>query len=160
MRIAIGADHAGFRYKSLLADELREAGHDVSDLGTDGEAPVDYPDFAGAVAERVSLGDVERGILVCGSAVGVCMTANKFPGVRAGVCHDTYSAHQGVEHDDMNVLCLGERIVGIEVAREIVRSFLDARFSAEERHMRRLRKVLEIERRFLRGPDASEPPAE
>jgi ribose 5-phosphate isomerase B len=156
MRIAIGADHAGFRYKSQLAEELRQAGHDVSDMGTDSDVSVDYPDFAAAVAERVSRGDAERGVLVCGSAVGVCMTANKFPGVRAGVCHDTYSAHQGVEHDDMNVLCLGERIIGIELAREIVRSFLEASFTGEERHLRRLRKVLEIERRFLRDPGSSE----
>jgi len=150
MRVAIGADHAGYQYKSILAGELRDAGHEVTDLGTDGPESVDYPDYAAAVAAAVSRGDVERGVLVCGSAVGVCITANKFPGVRAGVCHDTYSAHQAVEHDDMNVVCLGERVIGIEVAREVVRSFLAAEFSAEERHLRRLGKVLDIERRFLK----------
>jgi ribose 5-phosphate isomerase B len=149
MRIAIGADHAGYQYKGILAAELRGAGHEVKDVGTDGPESVDYPDYAAAVAAAVSRGEVERGVLVCGSAVGVCITANKFPGVRAGVCHDTYSAHQAVEHDDMNVVCLGERVIGIEVAREVVRVFLDARFSAEERHLRRLGKLLDIERRFL-----------
>ncbi len=152
MRIAVGADHAGYRYKNAIAAALREAGQDVEDLGTDSDAPVDYPDFAAAVAGAVSEGRVERGILVCGSAVGVCMTANKFPGVRAGICHDSYSAHQGVEHDDMNILCLGERIIGIELAQEIVRRFLSAGFSGEERHLRRLNKFLEIERRQLRVP--------
>ncbi len=150
MRIAIGADHAGFRYKRTLAAELERAGHEVADLGTDGPESVDYPDYAQAVAERVAGGDADRGILVCGSAVGVCIVANKIPGVRAGVCHDTYSARQAVEHDDMNVLCLGERVIGIEVAREIVGAFLDARYSAEERHARRLAKVRAIEGRYLR----------
>jgi len=151
MRVAIGADHAGYQYKGILAGELRDAGHRVTDFGTDGPESVDYPDYAAAVAAAVSRGDVERGVLVCGSAVGVCITANKFPGVRAGVCHDTYSAHQAVEHDDMNVICLGERVIGIEVAREVVRVFLAAEFSAEERHLRRLGKVLDIERSFLKA---------
>ncbi len=150
MRIALGADHAGFHYKEDLAEMLRREGHDVTDLGTESTASVDYPDYAARVAEAVRDGGAERGILVCGSAVGVCVTANKFPGIRAGICHDTYSAHQGVEHDDMNVLCLGERIIGIELAREIVRTFLRARYEAnEERFERRLRKLREIERRFL-----------
>lgn len=149
MRIAIGADHAGFRYKELVAADLEEWGHEVLDLGTDGPEPVDYPDFAAAVAEAVRNDEAERGVVICGSAVGVCVTANKFPGIRAGVCHDTYSAHQGVEHDDMNVLCLGERIIGIEVAREVVRSFLEARFTDKVRHRRRLGKVLAVEARFL-----------
>ena len=117
MRVAIGSDHAGYRYKQILADRLRDGGHDVVDLGTDGPQSVDYPDYARAVAEAVARGEVERGILVCGSAVGVSIVANKVPGIRAGVCHDTYSARQAVEHDDMNVLCLGERVIGVEVAR-------------------------------------------
>ena len=151
--MAIGADHAGFSYKELLREQLEASGRRVLDCGTDSAAPADYPDFAAAVAERVRNGEADRGVLVCGSAVGVCVAANKFPGIRAGICHDTYSAHQGVEHDDMNVLCLGERIVGIEVAREVVRSFLDARYTGAERHQRRLDKLNEIERRFLRRPE-------
>lgn len=151
MKVAIAADHAGFGHKRRLATDLEGWGHDVLDLGTDGPEPSDYPDFAAAVAEAVRNGEAERGVLICGSAVGVCVAANKFPGIRAGVCHDTYSAHQGVEHDDINVLCLGERIVGIELAREILRSFLGASFTAEERHRRRLGKVLAIESRFLKG---------
>ena len=150
VRIAIGADHAGYGYKSLLAQELWEQGHDVVDLGTDGPESVDYPDFAAAVAETVAAGEVDRGILVCGSAVGVCVTANKVPGIRAGVCHDTYSAHQGVEHDDMNVLCMGERVIGIEVAREIVASFLSVEYHPEERFERRLDKVRAVEARYMR----------
>lgn len=155
MRVAIGADHAGFSYKELLREELEDVGHHVLDCGTDSATSADYPDFAAAVAERVRDGEADRGVLVCGSAVGVCVAANKFPGIRAGICHDTYSAHQGVEHDDMNVLCLGERIVGIEVAREVVRSFLGARYTGAERHERRLQKVKDIERRFLRRPEES-----
>jgi ribose 5-phosphate isomerase B len=156
MRIAIAADHAGFEYKQLIAGQLRAAGHDVADHGTHGPESVDYPDYAALVAEAVSQGVAERGILVCGSAVGVCVTANKFPAVRAAVCHDTYSARQGVEHDDMNVLCLGERVIGIEVAREVVRAFLGARFSDEPRHARRLEKVRSLERRFLKPPESAE----
>lgn len=150
MKVAIGADHAGYQYKQQLAADLTTWEHEVLDMGTESDSPVDYPDFAAAVSEAVRNGEAERGVVICGSAVGVSIAANKFPGIRAGVCHDSYSAHQGVEHDDMNVLCLGERIIGIEVAREIVRSFLGARFTGEERHQRRLEKVLAIERRFLR----------
>jgi ribose 5-phosphate isomerase B len=156
MRIALASDHAGFEYKRRFAEELRAAGHDVADHGTHGPESVDYPDYAEAVGEAVSTGVAERGILVCGSAVGVCITANKVPGVRAGVCHDTYSARQGVDHDDMNVLCLGERVIGIEVAREIVQTFLAARFSAEPRHERRLEKVRAVERRFLKEQESVE----
>jgi ribose 5-phosphate isomerase B len=156
MRIAIAADHAGFQYKQSIAEQLRASGHEVVDHGTDGPESVDYPDYAALVAEAVSSGAAERGVLVCGSAVGVCITANKFPGVRAGVCHETYSARQAVDHDDMNVLCLGERVIGIEVAREVVRAFLGARFSAEPRHLRRLEKVRSIERRFLKRPESAE----
>lgn len=151
MRLALGADHAGVGYKDLLVAELRAGGQEVVDVGTHGTDSVDYPDFALAVAERVASGEVERGIVVCGSAVGVCIAANKVPGVRAGVCHDTYSAAQGVDHDDMNVLCLGERVIGIALARAIVEAFLEAEFSDEPRHRRRLGKVLGIEARHMRG---------
>lgn len=152
MRVAIGSDHAGYRYKQVLADSLRDAGHEVIDLGTEGPQSVDYPDYAHAVAEVVAGGDAERGILVCGSAVGVSVVANKVPGIRAGVCHDTYSARQAVEHDDINVLCLGERVIGIEVARSVTETFMRARFEDEERHRRRLDKVIEVERRYLAEP--------
>jgi len=145
VRIAVGADHAGYSYKDRLAAQLREAGHEVLDMGTDGPEPVDFPDFAAAVARALVAGEVERGLLVCGSAVGVSIAANKFPGVRAGVCHDTYSAHQGVEHDDMNVLCLGERVIGIELAREVLTAFMGARFDGAERHRRRLSEIEAIE---------------
>ena len=154
MRMAVGADHAGYRYKEALAEQLREAGHDVLDLGTNDEEPVDFPDFAAAVARALLAGRAERGLLVCGSAVGVSIAANKFPGVRAGVCHDTYSAHQGVEHDDMNVLCLGERVIGIELAREVLTAFMAARFDGAERHRRRLAKVEAIERETMHTEDS------
>ena len=150
MRIAIGSDHAGVTYKGILVADLEAGGHTVDDLGTFGPESVDYPDFAAAVAERVAAGQAERGVLICGSAVGVCIVANKVPGVRAGVCHDSYSAHQCVEHDDVNVLCLGERVIGIELAREILARFLDARFTGEARHQRRLDKLIDVERRHLR----------
>jgi ribose 5-phosphate isomerase B len=150
MRIAIGSDHAGVAYKAILASDLTDAGHTVQDVGTFGPESVDYPDFAAAVGELVAAGQAERGILICGSAVGVCVVANKIPGVRAGLCHDTYSAHQCVEHDDVNVLCLGERVIGIELAREIVARFLSAQFTGEPRHQRRLDKLNEVERRHLR----------
>lgn len=157
MRVAVGADHAGYRYKADLAERLRDAGHEVLDLGTDSEAPADYPDFAHAVARAVAEGRADRGVLVCGSAVGVTVAANKVPGVRAATCHDCYSARQGVEHDDMNVLCLGERVVGIALARTVLDAFLAARFSGVDRHVRRLGKVKAIEDRYLRregAPDA------
>lgn len=155
MRVAIGADHAGFRYKEILVARLRNRAHEVLDLGTGGTEPVDYPDFARSVAETVAAGQAERGVLVCGSAVGVSVVANKVPGVRAGVCHDTYSAHQAVEHDDINVLCLGERVIGIELAAEIVDTFLAARFTGEERHLRRLAKLEAVERAYLAKPGKS-----
>ena len=148
-RVAVGADHAGYRYKQVLANHLRDAGHEVIDLGTDGPQSVDYPDYARAVAECVARGEAERGLLVCGSAVGVCIAANKVPGIRAGVCHDTYSARQAVEHDDMNVLCLGERVIGIEVARAATDAFMAARFADEGRHRRRLDKLLAVERDYM-----------
>lgn len=152
MRIALGADHAGFALKQELAQELRGQGHEVLDLGTSSCDPVDYPDFAEAVALAVVQGRAERGIVLCGSGVGACVAANKVPGVRAGLCHDTYSARQGVEHDDVNVLVLGARIVGSALARELVQAFLAARFSHDERHERRLAKVRALEKRY--GPPA------
>ncbi len=149
MKIAVAADHAGFPLKALLIDDLRAAGHEVTDLGTnDPSVPSDYPDIAERVCEAIRGGRAERGLCLCGSGVGVAIAASKFPGIRAGVCHDTYSAHQAVEHDDMNVLCIGGRVVGQEVARELVRAFASARFSQEERHARRLAKVVAIEHRF------------
>lgn len=147
-RVAVGADHAGFRYKEILADRLREQGHGVLDMGTDSEESVDYPDFARAVAEAIHEDRADRGLLVCGSAVGVSVAANKVPGVRAAVCHDTYSAAQGVEHDAVNVLCLGERVIGIELARRVLDAFMDAEFSDAPRHRRRLEKVFDIEREY------------
>lgn len=148
MRIAIGADHAGFGLKEFLAEYLRRAGHDVIDQGTDSEAPVDYPDFAEAVAKALNDGRAERGVLICGSGVGASVSANKITGIRAGLCHDTYSAHQGVEHDDMNLLVLGARVIGAELARELVDHFLAAKFTGEERHRRRLEKIKNLERRY------------
>jgi RpiB/LacA/LacB family sugar-phosphate isomerase len=148
MRIAVAADHAGFERKGEVAEALRELGHEVADLGTHGREPVDYPDVAEALALAVVEGRAERGVLVCGSGVGASIAANKIPGVRAGLCHDSYSAHQGVEHDDMNVLVLGSRVVGPELAKELARAFVGATFSGEERHRRRLAKVREIEKRY------------
>ncbi|MFT3912166.1 MAG: ribose 5-phosphate isomerase B [Ferruginibacter sp.] len=145
MKIVISSDHAGFTYKNILIKDIIAQGYDVTDLGTYDTAPTDYPDHAADVAHAILNGDAERGILICGSGVGVSVAANKFKGIRAGVCHDTYSAHQSVEHDDANVLCIGERIVGIELAREIVFSFLKAVFSQESRHERRLAKIKAIE---------------
>ena len=145
MRIAIGADHRGFELKKTLVDSLRELGHSVEDLGTDSTDPVDYPDYAEAVAGALVDERAERGILICGSGVGVSVAANKVPGIRAALCHDTYSAHQGVEHDDMNVLVLGARVVGDALAAELVHAFLDAQFTGEERHRRRLEKVRALE---------------
>jgi len=151
MRVAIGSDHAGFQLKAELVRYLGELGHQVVDVGTYGPEPVDYPVYAEAVGKAVLDGRGERGIIVCGSGVGASIAANKLPGIRAGLCHDTYSAHQGVEHDDMNVLTLGSRVIGIELARELVKTFLGARFSGEARHRRRLDEVLEIERRGIGG---------
>ncbi len=143
MKVAIGADHAGFPLKEELAEILRKAGHEVEDLGAHQYASQDdYPDFALAVARTVAAGGARRGIVVCGSGVGASVAANKVKGVRAALCHDTYSARQGVEHDDLNVLCLGGRIIGIELAKEIVKAYLEAEFSGEERHQRRLSKII------------------
>jgi ribose 5-phosphate isomerase B len=145
MKIAVAADHAGFTLKQWLVAELRTAGHEILDLGTGSSVPVDYPDFARAAGVAVADGSAERGLVVCGSGVGACIAANKIRGVRAGMCHDTYSAHQGVEHDGMNVLCLGSRVIGKALALEIVGVFLAARRSTEERHLRRVQKILDIE---------------
>lgn len=145
MRIAIGSDHAGFELKEILRDYLRELGHEVTDLGTDGRDPIDYPDIATEVARELMTGRVTRGVLICGSGVGVSVAANKFPGVRAGLCHDAYSARQGVEHDDMNVLVLGARVVGTGVARDLAGTYISAKFTNEARHVQRLRKVRAIE---------------
>lgn len=154
MRIAIASDHAGFPLKELVRVQVAKLGHDVSDLGAYDTTPSDYPDFAVKVGEALMKGEAERGILICGSGVGVCIAANKMPGVRAGMCHDTYSAHQGVEHDEMNVIVLGARIIGEELAYECVESYLKANFIAkEERFVRRLNKVYAIEKKYM--PDAA-----
>ena len=152
MRITIGSDHAGFELKALLRDYLQQLGHQVNDVGTSGTAPVDYPDFAEAVALSLLHDEADRGILICGSGVGASVAANKIPGIRAGLAHDSYSAHQGVEHDDMNVLVLGSRVIGVELAKDLCTTFLNARFTGEERHQRRLKKVLSLEQRYALQP--------
>ncbi|MDE3136781.1 MAG: ribose 5-phosphate isomerase B [Acidobacteriota bacterium] len=151
MKIALGSDHAGFDLKQDLLAYLQSLGHTVSDLGVYNDEPADYPDYAEAVGLAVVEKRAERGLVICGSGVGVSVAANKIPGIRAGNCMDTYSAHQGVEHDDMNVLVLGARVIGTYLARELVQTFLNAQFSGEERHRRRLEKVLELEKRYLEG---------
>jgi len=149
MKIAIGADHAGYELKEVIGHFLGSLGHEVLDLGTaNSTTPVDYPDYAEAVGLAVLEQNAERGLIICGSGVGASVAINKIPGIRAGLCHDAYSAHQGVEHDDMNVLVLGARIIGVELARELVRAFLKAEFTNEPRHQRRLAKVKGLERRY------------
>jgi ribose 5-phosphate isomerase B len=148
MKIAMSADHAGYHLKQELAAKLTQQGHEVLDLGTHSTAPVDYPDAAESVAGILRQGQAERGIIVCGSGAGVSIAANKFPGIRAAVCHDSYTAHQAVEHDDMNVLCIGSRVVGASLALDLVTTFLAASFSGEDRHLRRLHKIFDIEGRF------------
>src|SRR5688572_9040125 len=150
MRIAIAADHAGYEMKRDLAAALRSKGHDVLDLGTHSTAAVDYPDCAESVAMALRDGQAERGVIVCGSGAGVSIAANKFPGLRAAVCHDCYTARQAVEHDDMNVLCLGARVIGPALARTLVETFLAATFNAEERHMRRVAMIEAIESKFTK----------
>jgi RpiB/LacA/LacB family sugar-phosphate isomerase len=152
MRLALAADHAGFEMKDELIGHLTRLGHEVLDLGTNSSDPVDYPDAAEAVGLAIRDGRAARGIIVCGSGAGVSMAANKMPGIRASVCHDCYTAHQAVEHDDLNVLCLGARVVGIALATEIVDTFVGAAFSGEARHARRLGKVLSIESKYLAEP--------
>jgi len=146
MKIAIGSDHAGFILKTKIISFLKNNGFDIIDVGTNNsETSVDYPDFAKEVSLKIVKGEAEKGIIICGSGVGASIAANKIKGIRAAICHDTYSAHQGVEHDDMNVLCLGGRIIGEELAKEIVLSFLKAKFSNEKRHIRRLNKIKKLE---------------
>ena len=149
MRIALGSDHAGFELKQNVVEFLRKLGYDVLDLGTNASTPsVDYPDYSEKVGNAVREGKADRGIVICGSGVGASVAANKIPGIRAGLCHDTYSAHQGVEHDDMNVLVLGGRVIGVEMAHELVKAYVTAAFTNEERHLRRLAKVKALEQKY------------
>lgn len=145
MRIAVGSDHAGYELKEHVSTWLAESGHAVYDLGTHSADPVDYPDYAAAVSQAVLDGRADRGLIICGSGVGACIAANKLDGIRAGVAHDTYSAHQMVEHDDVNVLCIGSRVVGVALAEDLVRTFLEAKFTRDERHVRRLDKIRALE---------------
>src|ERR1041385_2537107 len=151
MRIVIGSDHAGFDLKTSIITSLRALGHQVMDVGSHDTTPVDYPDYAEAVGVALRAGRADRGIIICGSGVGASVAANKLPGIRAGLCHDTYSAHQGVEHDDMNVLVLGSRVIGTEAARECVHAFLGAQFTHEVRHVRRIGKIDTLEQKFCAG---------
>jgi ribose 5-phosphate isomerase B len=146
MRIAVGSDHAGYELKEHLATWLAESGHAVYDLGTHTADPVDYPDYAAAVAQAVLDGRADRGVVVCGSGAGAAIAANKLNGIRAGVAHDSYTAHQMVEHDDVNVLCLGSRVIGQALAEDLVRVFIEARFSRDDRHVRRVDKIRALER--------------
>ena len=148
MNLAVASDHGGYPLKARIIDELRQAGHEVSDLGTNSADPVDYPDYARAVAEAVLSGRAERAVLLCGSGAGACVAANKFRGIRAATCHDSFSARQCVEDDDVNVLCLGARVIGPELAVELVRDYVNARFSGAERHRRRLAKIAAFEAKF------------
>jgi ribose 5-phosphate isomerase B len=147
MRIAVASDHAGFPLKDEVIRTVKQAGHEVLDLGTNSTESVDYPDFAAKLGQAIVNGQAERGILVCGSGVGACIAANKLDGIYAGLCHDVYSAGQGVEHDDMNVLCLGARIIGPALVPELVRAFLNAQFSTDERHRRRVGKIRALEQK-------------
>ena len=155
MRVVIGTDHAGFELKAPIVEQLHSLGHSAVDVGAYSTEAVDYPDVARAVAEAILNGQADVGIMLCGSGIGGCVAINKFPGIRGGVCHDTYSAHQGVEDDAVNVLCLGGRVIGRSLAAEIVKTFLDARFSGLERHRRRVEKIAEIERRYAPAGTAS-----
>lgn len=146
MRVAVACDHAGFPLKDAVIQTIRNAGHEPIDLGTNSTDPVDYPDFAAKLAKSIVSGQTERGVLVCGSGIGASIAATKIDGIYAGVCHDVYSAHQGVEHDDMNVLCLGARVIGPALVPELVLAFLGASFSTEERHRRRVAKIHDLER--------------
>ncbi|HKJ70099.1 MAG TPA: ribose 5-phosphate isomerase B [bacterium] len=156
MRVTIASDHAGFRYKEIFVRELEEQGYEITDLGTHSEESRDYPDVAGELAEFLLEGSADRGVLVCGSGIGMSLAANKFPGIRAAVGHTNYSARQCVEHDDANVICIGERVVGIEVARDIVSTFLHAEFTGEERHRRRVDKIRALEERLRLKPVSRE----
>ena len=149
MRVVLGSDHAGYELKQQILEYVKTLGHEVLDVGTHDNSSVDYPDFAEAVGTAVIDKKADRGILFCGSGVGSAIAVNKIPGIRAGICHDCYAAHQGVEHDDMNVLVLGARIIAIALAQDLVRIFLEARFSEEERHKRRLAKITNLENKYL-----------
>lgn len=151
MRVAVACDHAGFPLKENVIDAVRNAGHEPIDLGTNNTDAVDYPDYAEKLARAIKDGKAERGVLVCGSGVGACIAANKLDGIYAGLCHDVYSAHQGVEHDDMNVLCLGARIIGPALVQALVQAFLEAQFSTEERHQRRVGKIHSLETKGTTG---------
>jgi ribose 5-phosphate isomerase B len=151
LRVAIACDHGGFPLKDTILRTVREGGYEILDLGAFDATSSDYPDFAEKIGLAIASGKAERGVLICGSGVGACIAANKIPGIYAGLCHDTYSAHQGVEHDDMNVLCLGARIIGSALAEELVKAFLAAEFSRDERHLRRVGKVRAIEKRNSKG---------
>jgi ribose 5-phosphate isomerase B len=152
MRVAVAFDHRGVKLRERLLEVLAALGHEAVDLGTDRPEPrIDYPDKAREVGEAIRSGEAERALLVCGSGVGASVAANKLPGIRAAVCHDIYSAHQGVEHDDMNVLCLGSEVIGAELAAELARAFLEARFDGGERYVRRLEKIEEMERETTYG---------
>jgi len=146
--MVIGSDHAGFALKVAMGELLRSLGHEVLDVGAFNENPSDYPDFAEAVGRAILDGKADRGVLICGSGVGASVAANKVMGIRAGMCHDTYSAHQGVEHDNINVLVLGSRVVGVKLAEDLVKAFLGAKFTQEERHVRRLGKIKALEDKF------------
>jgi RpiB/LacA/LacB family sugar-phosphate isomerase len=147
MKMVIGSDHAGFRLKNAMGDLLRSLRHEVLDIGAFNENPSDYPDFAEAVGRAIVDGRSERGVLICGSGVGASVAANKLVGIRAGMCHDTYSAHQGVEHDNINILVLGSRVIGEKLAEDLVKAFLGAKFTNEERHVRRLAKIQVLEQK-------------
>jgi RpiB/LacA/LacB family sugar-phosphate isomerase len=150
MRIVVGSDHAGFELKQIIAAHVKAMGHEVLDVGTDSTAPVDYPDYAEALGMAIINNKADRGILICGSGVGAVVAVNKIPGIRASVCHDCYSAHQGVEHDNMNVLVLGARIIADQLAQDLVWLYLGAEFSGEERHLKRLDKLQKLENKFKR----------
>ena len=148
MKIVIGSDHAGFQLKAAMGDLLRSLNQEVLDVGAFNENPSDYPDFAEAVGRAILDRKAERGVLICGSGVGASVAANKLTGIRAAVCHDSYSAHQGVEHDDMNILVLGSRIIGVKLAEDLVKAYLAAKFTNEDRHVRRLAKIKALESKF------------
>jgi RpiB/LacA/LacB family sugar-phosphate isomerase len=151
MKLVIGSDHAGFKLKNSMGDLIRSLGHAVLDVGAFNENPSDYPDYAEAVGRALLDGRAERGVLICGSGIGASVAANKMAGIRAGICHDSYSGHQGVEHDNMNVLVMGSRIIGEKLAEDVLRAFLHANFTNEERHVRRLAKVHALEEHMLKG---------
>ena len=148
MRIVIGSDHAGFELKGTIVSYIQDLGHQIIDVGTNNAEPVDYPEYAEAVGKAILEERADRGIMICGSGVGASIAVNKLPGIRAGLCHDTYSAHQGVEHDNINVLIMGARVIGIETAREVVRAYIGAEFTEEERHLRRLDKLSKLEEKY------------